>query len=196
MWPPLREAHTSEGSADDAAGFGAGGGALGDGAVKAARPRWPGTVLRQSSETGKGSMMTNRVDVAFVLVVDPGSGRVLLVRNAGTAGTWSLPGGRREPAETLAEAAVREAKEETGAVVVARDVVHVSERIDGDVHDVFTVFRGELVAGEPTAPLGDEDVRQVAWMPVQEASTLMPWYRDGVAALLDAGGAGYSTDRE
>lgn len=31
---------------------------------------------------------------------------------------------------------------------------------------------------------------------VEEASALMPWYPDGVAALLAVAGAGYSTARE
>ncbi|MFI1204843.1 NUDIX domain-containing protein [Streptomyces sp. NPDC020883] len=96
--------------------------------------------------------------------------------------------------ETLAEAAVREAKEETGVVVEAGSVVYVSERIDAVVHDVFSVLRAELLAGEPVAEQHDEDVSEVAWVTVEEVSALMPWYPDSVAALL-AAGAGYSTAR-
>ncbi len=139
-------------------------------------------------------MSAERVDVAYALVSDEVGGRVLLVRNEGT---WSLPGGRREAGETLAEAAVRETKEEAGVVVEAGLVVHVSERIDAAVHDVFTVFRAELVSGEPSAGRHDDDVSEAAWVPVEEASALMPWYPDGVAALLlVVAGAGYSTARE
>ena len=138
-------------------------------------------------------MSAERVDVAYTLVSDATGGRVLLVRNKDT---WSLPGGRREGGETLAEAAVRETKEEAGVVVEAGPVVHVSERIDAAVHDVFTVFRAELLSGEPTADRHDEDVSEAAWVTVEEASTLMPWYPDGVAPLVAAAGAGYSTARE
>ncbi|MCZ1012156.1 NUDIX domain-containing protein [Streptomyces lydicus] len=138
-------------------------------------------------------MSAERVDVAYALVRDAAGGRVLLVRNRDT---WSLPGGRREAAETLAEAAVRETKEEAGVIVEAGPVVHVSERMDAAVHDVFTVFRADLLSGEPVAGGHDEDVVEAAWVPVEEASALMPWYRDGVAALLAATGAGYSTTRE
>jgi 8-oxo-dGTP diphosphatase len=137
-------------------------------------------------------MSAERVDVAYTLVSDAAGGRVLLVRNENS---WSLPGGRREAGETLAEAAVRETKEEAGIVVEAGPVVHVSERIDAMVHDVFTVFRAELLSGEPSASLHDDDVSEVAWVPVDEASALMPWYPDGVGALLAAAAAGYSTAR-
>ncbi|MFF2809619.1 NUDIX domain-containing protein [Streptomyces sp. NPDC058000] len=138
-------------------------------------------------------MSAERVDVAYTLVSDATGGRVLLVRNEDS---WSLPGGRREGGETLAEAAVRETKEEAGVVVEAGSVVHVSERIDAAVHDVFTVFRAEFLSGEPMADEHDEDVSEAAWVTVEGASALMPWYPGGVAALLVAAGADYSASRQ
>ncbi|MFI6448806.1 NUDIX domain-containing protein [Kitasatospora sp. NPDC050543] len=137
-------------------------------------------------------MPADRVDVAYVLISDSGGENVLLVRNEDS---WSLPGGRREPGETLAEAAEREAKEEAGVVVEARRIVDVSERIADELHDVFTVFSAQLLSGEPTANKQDDDVTEVAWVPVEQASQRMPWYPDGVEALLRAGGAGHSAAR-
>ncbi|MGK5546673.1 NUDIX hydrolase [Streptomyces sp. URMC 127] len=137
-------------------------------------------------------MAEERVDVAYALVIDEAGERILLVRNRDT---WSLPGGRREEGETLAEAAVRETKEETTVVVETGPVVHVSERVGPVVHDVFTVFRASLLSGEPSVNPDDEDVSEVSWVPIEEASALMPWYLDGVSALLLSGGADYSTAR-
>ncbi len=71
-------------------------------------------------------------------------------------------------------------------------MVHLSERITAEVHDVFTVFRAQLIAGTPLAGADDEDVSAVAWVPVEEASALMPWYPDGVAALLTSPGSAYT----
>ncbi|WP_327074478.1 NUDIX domain-containing protein [Kitasatospora purpeofusca] len=137
-------------------------------------------------------MSPDRVDVAYVLISDSDGENVLLVRNEDS---WSLPGGRREPGETLAEAAEREAKEEAGVVAKAGRIVDVSERITDDLHDVFTVFSAELLSGEPTASEHDDDVTEVAWVPVDQASQRMPWYPDGVEALLRAGGASHSAAR-
>ncbi|WP_406205414.1 NUDIX hydrolase [Kitasatospora sp. NBC_01560] len=137
-------------------------------------------------------MPADRVDVAYVLIADSDGENVLLVRNHDS---WSLPGGRREVGESLAEAAVREAKEEAGVVVEARRIVDVSERITDDLHDVFTVFSAELLSGDPAANEHDDDVTEVAWVPVAQASQRMSCYPDGVEALLRAGGAGHSATR-
>lgn len=53
-----------------------------------------------------------RCDVAYSLIVDPEAGQILLVGHRD--GYWSLPGGLREPGETLAATAIRETMEEAG----------------------------------------------------------------------------------
>ena len=52
--------------------------------------------------------------VTVTAFVPDGGGRVLLVRPNGRG--WEMPGGRVEPAEDVAQAAVREVEEETGAI--------------------------------------------------------------------------------
>lgn len=101
---------------------------------------------------------------ASAVITDDG-GRVLLVLR-GTEpekGRWSIPGGRVEPGETLAEAAAREAFEETGLrVSVGRELWCVTIPAgDGrmfEVHDfAATVTGGELASGDDA-----DDARWVA----------------------------------
>jgi ADP-ribose pyrophosphatase len=86
-----------------------------------------------------------------------------------------VPGGAVEEGETLAEAAEREVREETGVIVDARDPVHafdvIARRADGEVehHYVVVDLLADYVGGEPTA--GD-DAAEAAWVPVEQINEL------------------------
>ena len=78
---------------------------------------------------------------AIVAVVD--NGKVLLTKREDFE-VWCLPGGGVEDGESLAEAAIREAKEETGVDVELTRLVGVYSRIGGmwsDVHAVLFAAR-------------------------------------------------------
>jgi 8-oxo-dGTP diphosphatase len=117
--------------------------------------------------------MSIRPEVAVgAIVVD--AGRLLLVqrgRGAG-AGLWSVPGGRVERGETLAEAVVRELQEETGLDGVCERFVGWVERIGADHHFVILDFAvavhdGQLVAGDDAVDAGWVPLDDVgAWPPV------------------------------
>ncbi|MGH3980403.1 MAG: hypothetical protein ACRDRZ_15585 [Pseudonocardiaceae bacterium] len=64
---------------------------------------------------------------------------------------------------------------------------------NGDVHDLFVVFRARLLAGEIAVSGQDEDVLEVRWVALGEADGLLPWYPGGISAITKAGGVGYFT---
>src|SRR5258706_1887181 len=68
------------------------------------------------------------VGVGGIIVQD---NRVLLIRrgHAPLMGEWSLPGGVLECGETLREATIREAREETGLTVETGEMLGVYERV-------------------------------------------------------------------
>lgn len=105
------------------------------------------------------------VGVGAIIIEDD---RVLLVKRGHPplAGEWSIPGGVLEVGETLREAAVREAMEETGLEVEPSDLLGVYDRILRDAdertlyHYVLIDFLCRRISGEPQAA-GDAD--EVRW---------------------------------
>lgn len=73
----------------------------------------------------------------IVAVID--DGKVLLTKREDFE-VWCLPGGGVEDGESLAEAGIREAKEETGLDVELTRLVGVYSRMGGGMHDVHAVL--------------------------------------------------------
>jgi 8-oxo-dGTP diphosphatase len=117
--------------------------------------------------------------VGAVAVLD---GNLLLVqrRNEPGAGEWSVPGGRVEPGETLAEAVVRELAEETGLEGVCGSLVGWVERIGPDHHFVILDFAVTLLGDEEPRP-GD-DALDARWVPLGEVADWL--LVDGLAEFL------------
>ena len=114
------------------------------------------------------------IGVGVIVVRD---GKVLVVQRGREpgAGTWAFPGGRLELGETLAEAAVREAREETGLDVEPGEVAAVVEFIDRDEqgkvrwHYVIVDLLATPVGG--TLQPGDDSL-DVRWVGLEEIGTL------------------------
>ncbi len=100
------------------------------------------------------------------------AGRLLLVRRGQDPGRgrWSLPGGRVEAGETLAQAVEREVAEETALRVRCADLVGWVERIGPGYHFVILDFAVTLAA--PGTPRAGDDAAQAAWVPFSEVGRL------------------------
>jgi ADP-ribose pyrophosphatase YjhB (NUDIX family) len=107
------------------------------------------------------------VCVGAIAVAD---GRLLLVRRGRgpAAGEWSVPGGRVERGETLAEAVVRELAEETGVEGVCDGLVGWAERIGPDHHYVIMDFAVTVL--DPDRAVAGDDAAEVAWVPLDEVA--------------------------
>lgn len=81
-------------------------------------------------------------------------------------GRWSLPGGRVEARETLAQAVEREVHEETGLVVTCGDFVGWVERISALHHFVILDFYATAKEAHPT-PKAGSDAQQARFVGVQ-----------------------------
>ena len=89
-------------------------------------------------------------------------------------GYWSLPGGAREPGETLAETAIRETMEEAGVVVAVERLISVNELLPSP-YSVFFVFSARIIDGTPTVT-DDEEIVRFKWVDAQEANRLLLYW--------------------
>jgi 8-oxo-dGTP diphosphatase len=114
------------------------------------------------------------LSVGAVVVHD---GSLLLVRrgHGPAAGEWSVPGGRVEWGEMVAEAVVREVLEETGLECVCGEMLGWVEIItDGQhaVQDHFVVLDFVATVLEHGEPVAGDDAAEVRWVPVDEVLDL------------------------
>lgn len=103
--------------------------------------------------------------------------RVVLVKRAHPPiqGQWSIPGGVLEVGELVREAAVREAREETGLIVEPGNLLGVFDRVlrhaDGRVqyHYVLIDFLCRVVGGDLRAA---SDAAEVRWFRQEDLPVL------------------------
>ena len=100
--------------------------------------------------------------------------QVLLIRRGKPPrmGEWSIPGGRMEMGETVAAAALRELREETGVEAELLGLIEVLDHISEHGHAVLIDFAARWTAGEPVR--GD-DAAEAAFVDIEEACVRVGW---------------------
>ncbi len=114
------------------------------------------------------------IGVGSIIIEDD---RVVLVKreHPPIQGQWSIPGGVLEVGELVREAAIREAREETGLIVEPGELLGVFDRVLRDAekrvqyHYVLIDFLCRPVGGEFLAA---SDAAEVRWFARQELPAL------------------------
>jgi len=118
-------------------------------------------------------------------------GRLLLSGNRWYSGkplVWTLPGGRAEEGEGIADALVREFREETGLHIVVGELAYVAESRSELRRQIFLVcaFTVRKLGGTLSCE-GDPGVEELRFVPPAELAHYMPaptiggplqWYFD------------------
>ena len=124
--------------------------------------------------------MTPVVAVAAIVIDD--DGRVLVVQRGRPPGEglWTVPGGKLEAGERIADAVAREVREETGLDVEPGPLVAVVERMGPGwhyvIHDHLATLRGGTLAAA-------DDVRDARWVTRAELDALDT--TEGLGSVID-----------
>jgi 8-oxo-dGTP diphosphatase len=120
--------------------------------------------------------------VAVAAIVFDPEGRVLLVERGTPPDQykWSVPGGKLEGNETLAQAVAREVREETGLVVEVGPLACVVERMGDGFHYVILDYLARVIGGKLAA---GTDAKGARFTPMPEITKLP--LTDGLAVVLE-----------
>ncbi len=126
-------------------------------------------------------------------VVFNSEGDVLLIRRGKSPafGQWSVPGGKLEPGESLAEACRREIKEETGLDVELKAIIAVVERRIENFHYVIIDFLAIPASDCSRQPVPQSDAIEARWVKLDELQQL-----ELVAGLAEIIGRAYRYSHE
>jgi 8-oxo-dGTP diphosphatase len=109
------------------------------------------------------SEMTAQQQIALCLI-SSGS-KIALVKNSWG---WSLPGGKIEEGESLADAAAREVGEELGIKVSALD--HIGQREHPQTRKIIHYYASAIATCEPLIPTNNAEIEKAVWIDAKDAN--------------------------
>ena len=121
--------------------------------------------------------------------------RILLLRQRAGIRGYSLPGGTLEEGETLAEALIREMREETGLDVEVGRLLYLCDHLpDSETHVVHVTFEvrrtggviGDLKAGADSIPILGVEFVDIADLP---GLGFTEWFRELAASGFPGAGS-------
>lgn len=121
----------------------------------------------------------------FAMVVVRRGHRFLLTQEQKYGSTWSLPGGRVEPGESLVQAAVREVLEETGVPIRIDGVLRIEHAATDTTARIRVLFTGTPIDDTAPKTTADEESLGAAWLTIDEIRT-RPLRGAELRALLES----------
>ncbi len=122
--------------------------------------------------------MTHVLSIAALCLLD-GAGRLLLVRKRGTT-LFMQPGGKLEPGESAAAAAVRELQEELGLVVPASRLTDLGRWYGPAANEPDTFIDAAVFLGPlEGTPVPAAEIEEIGWLDLAAAGS-----RTDLAPLL------------
>ena len=104
----------------------------------------------------------------FALVVVRRGHRFLLTQERKYGSTWSIPGGRVEPGESLVAAAVREVHEETGVPIRIDGILRIEHVASPSSVRMRVLFTGSSIDDTEPKTTADEESLGAAWMTLEQ----------------------------
>lgn len=110
------------------------------------------------------------------IVLDDGDILLVKRKHEPASGTWSLPGGKLQLGESLADAVVREVREETALTVSPKGVAGTIERIvrddEGRTSHHFVIVGHWAAIVDREDPTAGDDAEDARWFAVDEITRL------------------------
>ncbi|MBP6628072.1 MAG: NUDIX hydrolase [Kofleriaceae bacterium] len=108
----------------------------------------------------------------FALVVVRLGHRFLLTQEKKYGSTWSIPGGRVEPGESLTDGAIREVLEETGVPVTLEGIYRIEHTPTQSSARIRVIFAGVPCDDSRPKEAADDESLRAAWLTIDEIAQL------------------------